>query len=649
MRPRGLLTIANIARLVAAACFITLMVLYGCREDNMPPYDSDSVSDPALTATSEGGGVTTPGTEKPDNPNKSILIELSVDVTDLSPGIPVLVRVDDNAFLESCGPELEGLRIYSSGGSPLAFEVDSYDKASGAAFIWVEPPAGDSRISINNFPLAHTPAPAERLWEDWELVLHMKYNKEGRLTDSSPNGYSVIKSGGSSTGAAEGYIGSAVGFNGSSEYLTVDSSFSPPAGGANANPYTDTGYRKPTDWEYAQGMTTDGTYIYFAGHHDRTGEGSSIHKIRMSDMTEVAVFEKTGPMHGAELAYAPDRGTLFASTGGEGRAAEIWEMNVNDGSVIAKWDFSKTGFGAAAAVAYCGDGEIILFTSVGDGARFALDRIALLSGGAFEVLGSWVYSSGEDPGVPQGLEYRDGYVYLLADAGATVKVDPHYIYKIKIDPSRPRPEILEKYLISIGAETEGLFFSADGRVYFGTNEERIYLLNETYDKLTPYTEPSATDSSFSVLCWAYIESIPNKYPNILGFGAASGNKNAFALHLMESTAGTLRFGITIGGIWTRFDSPAGSLSEGWNSIAATYDGEVMRLYINGKGAGELAASGMLADQHGPFSIGADIEDGKPAYHFDGKIDEVRVTRRVLTENEISMIHRNVAASIQAVS
>ncbi|MBO7108015.1 MAG: hypothetical protein J6W73_07260, partial [Verrucomicrobia bacterium] len=63
------------------------------------------------------------------------------------------------------------------------------------------------------------------------------------------------------------------------------------------NEYTDVGYEKPTPWECAQGLCCDGEYFYFAAHHDRTGELSDIHKIRMSDNVEVACFEKQAPRH----------------------------------------------------------------------------------------------------------------------------------------------------------------------------------------------------------------------------------------------------------------------------------------------------------------------------------------------------------------
>ena len=69
------------------------------------------------------------------------------------------------------------------------------------------------------------------------------------------------------------------------------------------NSWRDAGYVKPINWECAQGLCTDGIYYYYAGHNDRTKENADIHKIRVFDNKEVAVFSKKGPMHSAELLW----------------------------------------------------------------------------------------------------------------------------------------------------------------------------------------------------------------------------------------------------------------------------------------------------------------------------------------------------------
>ena len=69
----------------------------------------------------------------------------------------------------------------------------------------------------------------------------------------------------------------------------------------------------------------------------------------------------------------------------------------------------------------------------------------------------------------------------------------------------------------------------------------------------------------------------------------------------------------------------------WTHLSATYDGSVMRLYVDGVQVGAKAFSGDLSSGAGPLTIGANNLWGE---HFRGLIDEVRVYNRPLTAEEI---------------
>jgi len=78
---------------------------------------------------------------------------------------------------------------------------------------------------------------------------------------------------------------------------------------------------------------------------------------------------------------------------------------------------------------------------------------------------------------------------------------------------------------------------------------------------------------------------------------------------------------------------------GWTHVAGTYDGSVLRLYING----ELAAtqSNLPEDllQPAPARVGADLRpryDGE--FEFAGRIDDMWLFDRTLTENEIQYLY-----------
>ena len=69
----------------------------------------------------------------------------------------------------------------------------------------------------------------------------------------------------------------------------------------------------------------------------------------------------------------------------------------------------------------------------------------------------------------------------------------------------------------------------------------------------------------------------------------------------------------------------------WTHLAATYDGSLLRLYVNGSAVSTLALPGSIVASNGALRIGANSVWGE---HFAGLIDEVRVYKRTLTATEI---------------
>ena len=74
-------------------------------------------------------------------------------------------------------------------------------------------------------------------------------------------------------------------------------------------------------------------------------------------------------------------------------------------------------------------------------------------------------------------------------------------------------------------------------------------------------------------------------------------------------------------------SPIGA----WTHIALTYDGSMLRLYVNGVQAATLAASGTIQASSSPLWIGGNQPYGE---YFNGLIDDVRVYNRALSDAEI---------------
>jgi len=84
--------------------------------------------------------------------------------------------------------------------------------------------------------------------------------------------------------------------------------------------------------------------------------------------------------------------------------------------------------------------------------------------------------------------------------------------------------------------------------------------------------------------------------------------------------------------------------EKWQHVAATYDGEVMKAYLDGEFVGEAAeAGGLKATNEYEVRIGCARD--RPQYGFVGSIDEVLIANRAFDENEVNNYMQGAGAVI----
>ncbi|MDE0085018.1 MAG: LamG domain-containing protein [Candidatus Poribacteria bacterium] len=83
----------------------------------------------------------------------------------------------------------------------------------------------------------------------------------------------------------------------------------------------------------------------------------------------------------------------------------------------------------------------------------------------------------------------------------------------------------------------------------------------------------------------------------------------------------------------------------WYHFAGTFDGKTMKVYINGKLEGEKANDVPIAPSDLELWIGGD-DYGRPTDWFPGKIDEVRLYKKALSEAQIQKT-MNTPQDVQA--
>ncbi|MCB2218880.1 MAG: T9SS type A sorting domain-containing protein [Bacteroidetes bacterium] len=153
------------------------------------------------------------------------------------------------------------------------------------------------------------------------------------------------------------------------------------------------------------------------------------------------------------------------------------------------------------------------------------------------------------------------------------------------------------------------------------------MLDGYNDKVLVFDDPSLhLDGHLTLEAWIKQNYADTEKPRIISKG---GNGNGFEFFLSNlNGVKSLEFALPVGNLKSKTPIYPGT----WYHVAATYDGEFMRIYINGKLDCEKVALGKLVISDDPMLIGR--SSLKNRHHFNGNIDEVRIWNVMRTADEI---------------
>ena len=153
----------------------------------------------------------------------------------------------------------------------------------------------------------------------------------------------------------------------------------------------------------------------------------------------------------------------------------------------------------------------------------------------------------------------------------------------------------------------------------------------------PYSA-SLNPSQFTLFCWVKVQSGQGTWRSAITSRDDYPTKG-YILYAGENNRWQFWIG-TGKQDWTGVHGSEIVLNT-WTSLAATYDGSKMKLYVNGELVGERVGDYVANSTH-PLRIGAGATEKKPMYFFPGQISEVRVWNRVCTQKEIQTdMHRRL--------
>lgn len=147
-------------------------------------------------------------------------------------------------------------------------------------------------------------------------------------------------------------------------------------------------------------------------------------------------------------------------------------------------------------------------------------------------------------------------------------------------------------------------------------------------------------SALSLEGWIKPSSFKSVSPYISSLmGTEVSDSNSAFLRLGDANIANnkLQFVVSINNVQQKLTAATALNANTWYHVAATYDGSAMKIYINGVLDATKSQTGSV-NSNGAFNVGYLYNTSR---NFNGKVDEVRIWKRALSQTEISQNMCNV--------
>jgi len=163
----------------------------------------------------------------------------------------------------------------------------------------------------------------------------------------------------------------------------------------------------------------------------------------------------------------------------------------------------------------------------------------------------------------------------------------------------------------------------------------------SFDGIDDYVEvPHAAEQStdhFTLMAWAYFDLVgANRRIISKGFTSGVYPWVEYDLNVQDAIPPRPKLEVSIDGIRYFVYGETGLFAGRWYHMAATYDGLVAKVYLNGVEDQSLNATGVRDHYETPIFIGK--YGPLSGYEHPGDIDEVRIYNRALGPSEILRLY-----------
>jgi len=253
-----------------------------------------------------------------------------------------------------------------------------------------------------------------------------------------------------------------------------------------------------------------------------------------------------------------------------------------------------------------------------------------LSAGVTAANGALI-SNAVSPYTHMGLTLGSNYYYIITALNDTGESDP----SLEINAVPGCIDVPSGIISWWPADGDGTDIAGinngtfGGLISFATGKVgRAFNFITTQDNVTANAS-GISEQQLTIEAWVQHRSLITKIDRYLTIT----NEKAVLRHDGNNGPNQLHFFMNINGTLSHVRANNVLQVGVWHHVAGTYNGSIMRMYLDGVEVGNLVVSGIVADGSN-VAFGGDTTE-----KMDGLIDEAAIYNRALTANEIAAIYK----------